>query len=261
MLLDRGIDSIVFFDVETTGLDPQKDHITEVALKRCAVNGVGERIIDRYGSLVQLPQGVTIPDNIVELTGLTTEQVNQEGKPIKIIESEISKFFGDDTLVVAHNANFDLGFLRYTFGITPKHFICTKTIEAVAFPGNPNSLAKLHEYYYPNSEEQTHRAADDVEKLSDVFDAQVKEIGTTEMTFFINKIAILPERPLVYYPLLARYIDFTGKYVLKSKYDALELRAKDWEEDSDFLGCLEALGVENWSGYASAVKMYNGEEV
>ncbi len=89
----------------------------------------------------------------------------------------------------------------------------------------------------------------------------MKEIGTTEMTFFINKIAILPERPLVYYPLLARYIDFTGKYVLKSKYDALELRAKDWEEDSDFLGCLEALGVENWSGYAGAVKMYNGEEV
>ncbi|TWJ39620.1 DNA polymerase III PolC-type [Bacillus paralicheniformis] len=260
MLLKKGINSVVFIDFETNGLNPDECYPTEIAIKEVLIDNQRGRWIDRYDTLIQLPEGEEIPEKITELTGLTTDLVNTQGKPIKLVQNEIIDFFKANTLVVAQNANFDLGFLRFHFGISPKQFICTKTVEAVAFPENSNSLAKMHKHYYPDSDiEQYHRAAGDVEMLSEVFDAQLKAIDEEGMMFFINRIAILPERPLVFYPLYAKYMDFTNKYVPKSRYDALEVRAEDYARDSAFLSCLEAAGVDNWSGYSYAWEMYEEE--
>ena len=60
---------IVFFDTETTGLDPEKDQIIELAAALVTENGI-ELKIDAF---CKLPEGEKIPEKIVELTHITDD--------------------------------------------------------------------------------------------------------------------------------------------------------------------------------------------
>jgi hypothetical protein len=42
--------------------------------------------------------------------------------------------------------------------------------------------------------------------------------------------------------------------------ERLKEKIEGLEEDAEFLSCLEACGVDNWSGYSEAVEMYNEED-
>ena len=102
----NGQDISVFIavDVETTGFSAMKDDIIEIgAVKIC--NG---EVVDRLSILVN--PGKDIPKFIEELTGISNEMVS--GAPdIKAAFREFCKFAGDNILV-AHNANFDIRFLK-----------------------------------------------------------------------------------------------------------------------------------------------------
>ena len=66
-LFDR-YDNLVFFDVETTGFNADKDdRIIELA----AIQANAEGIVRQEDLLVQLPEGRSVPDKIVNLTGIT----------------------------------------------------------------------------------------------------------------------------------------------------------------------------------------------
>lgn len=60
---------IVFFDTETTGLDPEKDQIIELAAALVTENGIELRI----DAFCKLPEGEKIPEKIVELTHITDD--------------------------------------------------------------------------------------------------------------------------------------------------------------------------------------------
>lgn len=96
----------VALDLETTGLDANRDAIIEIG----AVRFQGDRISDRFSTLVN-PQR-PIPLRIQQLTGIRTDDI--VGAPVLAeIAPELLAFVGSDvTAVVAHNASFDLGFLR-----------------------------------------------------------------------------------------------------------------------------------------------------
>lgn len=216
MLLQKyGIKSIVFIDFETTGLDPKKDHPTEVALKHIGWSTItGQPTEKYYNTMIKLPKGVEVSEFIQELTGLTTEKVNSEGADKEKVMYDLQGLISArDTLVVAQSANFDLGFLKEHFGIEPAHFICTKTIEFFTAPHLSTSLNDTHKRYVPTeSFEQTHRAMDDVNMLFDIFFGQVETHGADALGFFKNKIAVMPERPLVFTPYNAIVLDYSIKY-------------------------------------------------
>lgn len=224
-----GVDNLVFIDFETTGLNPEENHPTEVAL--CKVffsEEMGTTMETTYNQLIKLPEGVKIPSHIEELTGYTTGKVNSLGYFKKEVELSLKRHITDKSLVIAHNANFDLGYLAVHFGIEPKHFICTRTVEILTNPHLNASLQETHNRYCPDKRKiQSHMAMDDVDMLMNVFNEQLRLIGNEAMLFFIDKMAVMPDRLPVYYPKNAHVLDFTEKYVSKKEYSKARKELED----------------------------------
>jgi ATP-dependent DNA helicase DinG len=98
------MNSIVALDIETTGLDPQKDAIIEIG----AVRFHGNRIEDEWSSLIN--PGRKIPPFITQLTGISDHMV-LEAPSIQNVLTELRQFVGDLS-ILGHNVGFDLSFLR-----------------------------------------------------------------------------------------------------------------------------------------------------
>ena len=108
-------------DIETTGGSPKTEKITEIAI---FVHN-GNKIIKEYSSLIN-PEKY-IPAYITQLTGITNEMVANAPKFYEIARTivELTK----NTVFVAHNANFDYGFIRSEFASLgydfQRHLFCT----------------------------------------------------------------------------------------------------------------------------------------
>ena len=100
----RSINSFVAFDVETTGLDPNSDRIIEIA----GIKYINNQIVEEFSSLVN-PE-VSIPPMITNLTGIDDEMVADA----PTIDNVLVHFIGftEGLPLVAHNADFDMGFLQ-----------------------------------------------------------------------------------------------------------------------------------------------------
>lgn len=94
----------VVFDIETTGFSNTRDSIIEIG----AVKIKNFEIIDKFSYFVN--PNKEIPYKIQELTGITNSMV-KDSKTIDDILPEFLDFIGDSVLV-AHNSDFDTGFIR-----------------------------------------------------------------------------------------------------------------------------------------------------
>lgn len=101
----QSLDSeFVVFDIETTGFSAVLDKIIEIG----AVKVAGNQIVDRFSTFVN-PQR-PIPYKIESLTGINDEMVI-EARTIEAILPEFMAFCSG-SILVAHNAEFDVGFIR-----------------------------------------------------------------------------------------------------------------------------------------------------
>ncbi len=98
-------DAFIVFDIETTGFSFMEDRITEIG----AVKIQGGEIIDRYSQLVN-PQR-SIPEKVVTITGITEDMVRDKPTLDQILPDFMA--FAGDGVLVAHNAKFDVSFIRY----------------------------------------------------------------------------------------------------------------------------------------------------
>jgi len=97
-------EEFVAFDLETTGLNSREDRIIEIG----AVIIKDGREVDRFQTFVNPRR--QLRQQIVELTGITEEMLI-DAPDIEQVLPEFLQFVGDRT-VVAHNADFDTGFIR-----------------------------------------------------------------------------------------------------------------------------------------------------
>ena len=93
-------------DLETTGLSFRTEKITEIGIMK--MNAEGE-VIDQFECFVNPEK--PIPQRVVEVTNITDEMV-KDAETIEQVLPKVLEFVGD-SVIVAHNADFDVGFLKY----------------------------------------------------------------------------------------------------------------------------------------------------
>ena len=119
-----------FIDVETTGMKPLADRVTEIAIIRFSANHEPER----WQSLIN--PGVAIPAEIQSLTGITNVMVR--GAPSFFdVRDQVRRLLEGATFV-AHNARFDYGFIKNEFRRQGEAFttdvLCTVRLSRMLYP-------------------------------------------------------------------------------------------------------------------------------
>lgn len=154
----------VVVDVETTGGSGEAHRVTELA----AVKVRHGSITDRYQTLLN-PQR-PIPPGITRLTGISDAMV--EGAPLFAdIADAFAEFMGD-AIFVAHNVNFDYGFISREYGRLGRRFrhpkLCTCSSMRKLYPGQDSySLAALCQRFDIELK-QHHRAMCDAEAAAEL---------------------------------------------------------------------------------------------
>lgn len=153
----------VALDLETTGLDAKRDQIIEIG----AVRFQGNQILDQFITFVN--PGRAIPLRIQQLTGIRNSDV-VKAPTLAAIAPELLAFVGADvTAVVAHNAGFDMGFLRAAGIHFQRPVLDTFELATVLLPNAGSySLAELCRTLQIQLGE-AHRALDDTLATAELF--------------------------------------------------------------------------------------------
>lgn len=157
-------------DIETTGGSASRSRITEVAI----YIHDGNKVIDEYQTLIN--PCTEIPWNIIRLTGITNEMV-ADAPLFKDVADQINSIT-KDCVFVAHNVNFDYGFIRAEFdriGISYRRKkLCTVRLSRRILPGKFSySLGKLCQSEGIPLHDR-HRAAGDAKATSILFSKLLK---------------------------------------------------------------------------------------
>jgi DNA polymerase-3 subunit epsilon len=151
----------VALDVETTGLLPKNgDRVIEIG----AVAIEDQGIIAEFSSLIDA--GKRIPWQVQKVHGITNEMLYGEPKADEVLP-EFYEFIAG-SILVAHNASFDIGFLRHEFTLLGMSLnnrsLCTLKMSRKLYPHLPNhKLETVSRYLLGESCKQMHmhRALDD----------------------------------------------------------------------------------------------------
>lgn len=150
----------VVFDVETTGLSAVYDTIIELA----AVKMHKGNVIDTFEEFID--PGHPLSETTINLTGITDEMVRGSKSEKEVLE--LFEKFSEGTILVAHNAAFDIGFLntsyvRHGISETPNPVIDTLELARYLYPEFKRfGLGVLTKKFGVNLE-QHHRAVYDAE--------------------------------------------------------------------------------------------------
>lgn len=106
-------DRLVLFDTETTGLQFNRDEIIEFAAVVVEQRDGKPAIVQEYDQLIALSPGGFVPPKITELTGISTQDLQEKGLPKTRVARDVCEMMQGNTLLLAYNAHFDLSFLYY----------------------------------------------------------------------------------------------------------------------------------------------------
>ncbi len=212
-------------DIETTGGQPDRDRITEIAI----VLHNGSEVVERYETLIN--PGRSIPYEITQLTGITNEMVRDAPRFYEVARTIVELTEG--AVFVAHNVRFDYSFVKSAFKELGYNFqrktLCTVRMSRKAFPGLPSySLGKLCHSLGVDIKHR-HRAMGDAEATAQIFGMIMnrQEVGVAEATEWLTQeiksqtlppritreqVLALPEETGIYY-----FHDETGHVIYVGK--------------------------------------------
>lgn len=207
----------VFLDIETTGIDPSREHIIEVA---CIKWADGE-VLGKFESLVN--PGVPIPREVSIITGIADVDVKNAPK-FSEIKKTLFDFIGD-LPIAGHNIAFDMGFLKMHHASLKNPEIDTVALARILLGKEPSyALEVLMSKYFP-SNRGSHRAMADTETALAFFD------------FLLGRIAEIPEEAMNSIIKVLGKSDWAGKQVFFERkiapHKKAECLARRGRESSD----------------------------
>lgn len=181
----------IVFDTETTGLNPDAgDRIVEIGCVELVNHIPTGKFFHKY-----INPERSLSEEVIAVHGLTEEFLSDKPKFSEIAQ-EFLDFIGDDSLMVAHNANFDMKFINAELswcGLSPVSYdrmVDTVQIARKKFPGakvNLNELCKR--FHIDNSARTKHGALLDSELLAEVY---LELLGGREPGFSLDKYKAQP---------------------------------------------------------------------
>ncbi len=160
------------FDIETTGLSFRTEKVTEIG----AIKIKGGKVIDTFECFVNPEK--PIPYEVISVTHITDDMV----RDAETIEQVLPKFleFVGDSVIVAHNANFDVGFMRYfakNQGLKfDNTYIDTLGLARAMFPDYKKFKLGIIAENLGIRVDVAHRALDDVKTLVKVFEVMINNL-------------------------------------------------------------------------------------
>lgn len=169
-------------DVETTGLDPRRDEIIELAMTpfTYGLDGVVFSVDESFQGLRQPSEPIT--QEITAITGITNEMVAGQ-----VIDSaEVAKFAAPVSLVIAHNAAFDRRFLeRFSDVFSTKPWACSLSQIDWAAEGYEGTklayLAQTAGFFYDR-----HRAMHDCLATIELLATRLPQSGVTGLSRLLD---------------------------------------------------------------------------
>ena len=196
------------FDIETTGLSVNFDKIIEIS----AIKMKNNQIVDRFNTFVNPLQPLSMLTT--KLTGIKNSDVNQ-APTIDSVIVDFKQFF-QDTIMVAHNAHFDMGFIYKTLKDYDLYDGPMTTIDTLAIARsvygddlkrfNLKAVAK----HFKVDLVQHHRATYDTEATAEVLLHMLRKIRQSGITN-INAINMLSEKSDSYRHAITKNINLLVK--------------------------------------------------
>ena len=157
------------FDLETTGLSYRTEKITEIGIMKIK----GGEVIDTFSCFVNPEKH--IPEKVTEVTNITDDMV-KDAETIEQVLPKVLEFFGDSVLV-AHNADFDIGFLKHNAKILGHElnntYLDTLKLAKMLFPNYKKYKLGIIAENLGIKVEVAHRALDDVDTTVKVFNVMI----------------------------------------------------------------------------------------
>lgn len=203
------MDHYTIFDFETSGLDPETDRVIEMA----AIHIWNGRVIGEFSTLVN---NAPISDKISEITGITNEELIVAGMPEKTAFQILNKFLAN-SILIAHNAAFDLSFLHYGLQRHAGRSFDNQFYDTLSISRDrhyyPHKLTDMCDRYGIKLD-GAHRALNDVHACWDLFKKMDEEESVSE---WINKLGYLSKYdPPKWAPSYAEVFPTENKYEPRS---------------------------------------------
>ncbi len=174
----QSLDSVfVVFDLETTGFSPTQNQIIEIG----AVRVEGGKITERFSTFVN-PE-VPIPYRIEQLTGINDSMVLEAPKIQEVLPEFLT--FCQGAVMVAHNASFDMGFIRENcqrLGLEQEFTVVdTVSLARVLLPQLNRFKLDTVAKALGVSLENHHRAVDDAGCTAEIFEKFIQMLKDREV--------------------------------------------------------------------------------
>ncbi len=183
-------DEMVVFDIETTGLSNRTCKIIEIG----AVKVRSGEVIDRMDIFVD-PE-CPIPEQITTLTSITDEMVKGAPKEKEAVEQFLA--FAGESMLIAHNAAFDIGFIRVAaerHGLKFENtYLDTVGLSKFVNPELKNHKLDTVAKHYNLEDFHHHRASDDAEILAKIFACMVERMRADGIDTFARMTDAMSEK-------------------------------------------------------------------
>ena len=203
----------IVFDTETTGFDPAKgDKLVEIGAVELINHVPTGRTYHQY-----INPERDVPEEVVKVHGLTNEFLDSYPNFEKIAQEWVD-FVGDDGILVAHNATFDMNFINYQLKelgfetYSNDRVIDTLEIAKAKFPGQRNNLDVLCKRFgIDNSKRTFHGALLDAELLAEVY---LELLGGAEPTMDLGAVESVKKNGSGEFVELRREFRESRKFIL-----------------------------------------------